>query len=286
MKEDIFKPTNLEVMQAIWDQSEGNKVFLPTLVNDIWGEGEGVHRRIVEPNFFDDPLVDYYFSPLRYDGKRQRQFVGNPGVIYADLDGNHREDYGDMPPSIAIYSGTPGHYHAYWFLDHPVDPLLWEAYAKGWTQEIGADPAGWDITQVLRVPGTFNQKTGNKVEVVSFRPERKYSLGKFPKAKLFPAFERQKRPAVDISVRGTLLGPDFDDGRVPLTARYWLTVTPKELQALGKIDRSAIMWGVEKSLISSGYTIEETYQLMYHSAINKWKYEPEKLWTEIIKAAS
>ncbi len=286
MKEDIFKPSTLEVLNAIWAQSTGDKVYLPYLVGGDWNEGSGMSPSYVDGALFHVGGVDNYFTPLRYDGKRQRQFVGNPGVIYADLDGGHREDYGDMPPSIAIYSGTPGHYHAYWFLDHPASPQLWEQHAKGWTQEIGADPAGWDITQVLRVPGTVNHKTGNKVQLISFRPERKYSLGQFPEATVSPAFERKARPPMDIGVRHTLLGDDFDDGRVPLTARYWLTASPRELEALGKIDRSAIMWGVEKSLISSGYTIEETYQLMYHSAINKWKDQPEKLWAEIIKAAS
>ncbi len=78
----------------------------------------------------------------------------------------------------------------------------------------------------------------------------------------------------------------FKDATLPLTARYWLTASPEQIEALGKIDRSAVMWQVEKSLISSGFTIEETYQLMYFTAINKWKDQPEKLWMEIIKAAS
>ena len=285
MDYEIFKPTPLEVMKAIWDQSTGDKVFLPTSDNGQWTETQGWRPTAVGAGFFDDSL-DYYFTPLKYNGKRRRQFVGNPGVIYADLDGGHREDYGDMPPSVAIYSGTPGHYHAYWFLEYPASPELWEQYAKGWSQEIGADPAGWDITQVLRVPGTINHKTGNEVQLISFRPELTYPLYKFPKAEIIPAMERKKRPEVDINLRFTLIDEGFDTGSIPLSARYWLTVSKRELEALGKIDRSSIMWGVEKALISAGYSIEETYQLMYHTAINKWRDQPEKLWAEIMKAAS
>ncbi len=284
MEYEIFKPTPIEVMNAIWDQSEGGQVFLPTLDDRRWDEGDSWFPSDIEGNWFNEDL-DYYFSPLKYDGKRRRAFVGRPGVIYADLDGNHREDYGDMPPSVAI-STSPGHYHAYWFLTEPADPLVWEQYAKGWSQEIGADPAGWDITQVLRVPGTINHKYGSEVQIVSFRPERTYPLSAFPRATIAPVLERKKRPTPEPSIRYTLLEDGMAHETLPLAARYWLTVSRTELEALGKIDRSAIMWGVEKALISSGYSIEETYQLMYHTAINKWKAQPDKLWAEILKAAS
>ena len=87
-------------------------------------------------------------------------------------------------------------------------------------------------------------------------------------------------------MRRQLLEEGFDTGDIPLAARYWLTVTERDLLALGKLDRSAIMWGVEKALISAGYSIEAVYQLMYFTAINKWKDNPDKLWGEIMKAAS
>ena len=288
MDYDLFKPQPIEVLNAIWAQSKGRQIYLPTLLRstDTWMEGPAWLPPNVGSSFFDRPdEVDYYFTPLKFNGKRRRQFIGNPGVIFADLDGDHREDYDDMPPSIAIAT-SPGHYHAYWFLDTPAPADLWEQYAKGWTQEIGGDPAGWDITQVLRVPGTINHKYGNEVQIVSFRPERTYPLYAFPKATMRPVLERRARPPRSVSLRGTLIEDGFADDLLPLTARYWLTVTPEELRALGKIDRSAIMWQTEKALISSGYTIEETYQLMYFTAINKWVDEPEKLWAEIIKAAS
>ena len=121
--------------------------------------------------------------------------------------------------------------------------------------------------------------------VVLFRPDRVYKLSDFPTTTLFEPTKVDHCPQPDRPRRDELVMNGLADGTLPLTARYWLTVTPEDVKALGNIDRSTILWQVERQLISAGYALTDVYHLAYHSAINKWKDKPEKLWYEINKAA-
>lgn len=284
-----LNPSTSEVLNTIWARSEGENIFMPSITGSLWTEGPGISpwEQEVGPTIAASRTntTDYYFTPLRYNGARRRENVGKCGVIFADLDGNHLNDP-SLPPSVVIET-SEGHYHAYWFLDKPYDPTEWEKRAKAWSQRLSADPGGWDLTQVLRVPGTKNNKPlrGNTVAVKLFRPDRVYFLSDFPTTSTIAVSEVGEPPHSDRPRRDELIRSGLSDGTLPLTARYWLTVTPEELEALGNIDRSSIMWQVERQLISTGYALDDVYHLMAHSAINKWAHKPEKLWYEINKAA-
>ena len=274
-----------DFLKAIWNQSEGDTVFLPYMDKGVWNEGQPYHKKGPLPKL---PIeVDKYFTPLTYTGSQRRKgFLGKPGVIFADLDGDHVVDPRLKP--TAIVSTSPGHYHAYWFLTEPADPKEWERAAKGWTKEIGADPGGWDATQVLRVPSTLNLKRdeGFPVTLVSFRPDRKYELSEFPKAQVHSGSVLLPEPLPSKTERDSIYRRGIADDSLPLSARYWLTITEQQVKALGRVDRSAVMWEVEKSLISSGFTVYEVFQLMYWSGINKWRGRPDRLGKEVNKAAS
>lgn len=270
------------VLNAIWSRSIGRNVFLPT--SDRHGQwDEGYAMSVVEATerapFMNGRAQNLYFSPLRYDGPRQKHFIGQPGVIFADLDGGH-EQQPPLVPSV-IVSTSAGHYHAYWFLNEPADPVDWEPRAKGWTRELGGDPGGWDTTQVLRIPSSLNLKHDPpaSVSVQSFKPELTYDLDQFPAVPVL-AVPWIAYPLIDKVRRDDLVY----DGGLPLAARYWLTVKSRDLKALGTIDRSRIMWGLERSLLEAGYPAEDVFQLLMFSSVNKWADHPEKLWTEILKA--
>ena len=273
-------PDRHEVLKMIWQRSEGSQVWTPTNSTFGWQEGES-HN----PNFMACPPVgqayDHYFTPLRFNGKRRKSDVGRPGVIFADMDGAEMPTY--MEPSVLIES-SPGHYHGYWFLHEPVEPDMWEPRARGWSYEIGADRGGWDLTQVLRQPGTLNHKYDDfpEVRTIVFKPYRLYDLTEFPHL-----------PVEDEGVDGVFV-PDkrareflltFYENRVPLSAWYWLKATPEEVQALGTIDRSKIMWQLEKQLLEAGFSIEQVFQIMWFSGVNKWSV-PAHLAREVLKAAA
>ena len=273
-------PDRHEILKAIWQRSEGRNVFTPSLTPTGWVEGEA-HN----PNLTVAPPVsqsnEHYFSPLRFDGPRQKPHVGRPGVIFADLDGAAVPD--KRPPSVLIES-SPDHYHAYWFLHEPVDPAEWEPHARGWSYEIGADKGGWDLTQVLRQPGTLNHKYRDlpEVKALSFNPLRLYDLDQFPSLTTVGA-GAQPVWTPNKSTRDWLLM--FYENRLPLSVRYWLTATVDEIKALGTIDRSKIMWQVERQLLEAHFDSEEVFHLIWYAGVNKWS-TPAELIREIRKAAA
>lgn len=271
---------------TIWDSSEGDYVFLPTMRNGVWTEGEPYtpEAALNALDARDYAGVDAYFSPLKYVGSQRRKgMLGKPGVIYADMDGSHDETP-RLLPSIVVTT-SKGHYHGYWLLDQPAEAIDWEGHAKAWSKEIGADPGGWDATQVLRVPGTTNMKYNTPVSLVSFHPDRIYTLDQFPTDVVRSGSVAQAEPVPSKAERDHLIYQGIEDDRLPLSARYWLTADEYQIAALGKIDRSKIMWQVELSLVGAGYTAYEIFHLMFFSGINKFRGRPDRLWYEVNKAA-
>src|SRR3546814_7114824 len=63
-------------------------------------------------------------------------------------------------PTIAIES-SPGRFVGIWVLDGPMD----EELNRRLTYHVGADHGGWDLTQVLRFPGTKNYKYRSQPKV-------------------------------------------------------------------------------------------------------------------------
>lgn len=57
-----------------------------------------------------------------------------------------------------MVESSPGHFHAYYRLTEAIPPERAEALNKRLAHMIGADASGWDLSQLLRVPGTMNHK--------------------------------------------------------------------------------------------------------------------------------
>src|SRR4051812_39041692 len=103
-----------------------------------------------------------YFCPQLLRGrKRSKEGVRSTPCAWADLDACHPDNL-YVTPSIIIES-SPGRWQAYWRFSG-VDTVLPDdaedlsrriAYAHA---EDGADRSGWDLSQLLRVPFTYNLK--------------------------------------------------------------------------------------------------------------------------------
>jgi hypothetical protein len=281
IRSTVIIPDDREVLHSIWAQSTGPHVFMPHMYDGVWHEGKPMAPYLDRLNY---SVGERYFTPLRFRGSRRRVAVGRPGVIFADLD----DDYGvsSLEPSVLIAS-SPGHYHAYWYLWETHDPDDWEPRAKGHSLELNADPGGWDLTQVLRVPGTDNHKREHpfRVRTILWHPERGYKLSDFSHTEILPPTPSDVVPTPDWAVRNSLVATALTAKRLPLGARYWLTVSAEDLKALGTIDRSRIMWQLERQLFEAGYTADEVFHLMWYAGVNKWR-TPAELWREVKKAAS
>lgn len=99
-----------------------------------------------------------YFCPQLLVGrKRSRAGVKTCTNVWADLDECHPDNM-LVPPSVTIES-SPGRYQAYWLLEEQAEPDTAELIAKRITYYHagqGSDRSGWDLSQLLRVPFTYN----------------------------------------------------------------------------------------------------------------------------------
>ena len=83
------------------------------------------------------------------------------------------------PPSVVIASGgTPGHAHAYWQLQEPVDLDELERANRRLAIRLGGDLASVDASRILRPPTSWNYKRTppTRVELLVLRQAGRYQL--------------------------------------------------------------------------------------------------------------
>ncbi len=116
-----------------------------------------------------------YFCPhLLSKPIRQKKYALSGYILWADLDACNpvtgMSKYVEWQPNIIVKT-SKRHYQGYWFLDRDIEPQEYEALnhriALAFKDE-GCDQSGWDLTQLLRLPGTTNNK-GKPFEVIAWK---------------------------------------------------------------------------------------------------------------------
>lgn len=147
------------LLSAVWGNREGF-VFVPhkdTSSSRAWHETPGIHINGSFPDIDLPEKADCYFCPVVFSKPHRRKEYAKPtNILWADLDPVH-PDTCRVRPSIA-WESSPGRYHALWFLTEEVDPNEAASLSKRIAYADGGDKGGWDLTQVLRLPGTKNYK--------------------------------------------------------------------------------------------------------------------------------
>lgn len=224
--------------------------------------------------------------------RRKKDNTIPQNLLWADLD-SCRPDQLEIPPQCVIES-SPNRYQAIWRLDRKVDPFVAENYSKRLAYhyaKLGVDTSGYDLTQLLRVPGTFNFK---------------YLMDEAPKVRLlanvddvlpvevFDALPQATDSDVDvpnIDVPDIANLPTIEmilyrlrdqleaSGLASAFARYYSEEPPS--------DWSAHLWRLILICFEVGMTAEETFVVTKHSKSNKYERDgrPDShLWREILKA--
>lgn len=149
--------TPLEFMHTIFGEQTG---YLFACRRGAW-EGERFHY----PDEVSKALPYDYFCVqlLKTPGARLKEnIVDKVSVVWADLD-TCKPSKLLVSPSILVQS-SPGRYQGYWLLDAPVPSTQAEELSRRIAYhhaKDGADRSGWDLTQLLRIPGTRNSKYEN-----------------------------------------------------------------------------------------------------------------------------
>ena len=109
----------------------------------------------------DDRGREAYFCPHLLTGRRRIKENAAPlSCLYADGDGA-KPLPGLLRPT-AVVSSSPGKEQFYFELTELVPPEVGERLNKRIALAMGADASGWDLTQLLRPPGTHNNKYAEK----------------------------------------------------------------------------------------------------------------------------
>lgn len=224
-----------------------------------------------------------YFCPqLLSKPKRIKANVEICTNIWADLDEVDPATL-DVKPSITLKTST-GRWQGLWVLSSPVAPVVAEQAARKLAYATGADSSGWDLTQLLRVPLTYNIKYEDTiVELTEMFADPTYEIGYFlslPEVPEYKGISDVEFPAKEISK----LDPD------QVLQKYRGRLLPSVISLYSHApdkDWSSALWSLENMLLEAGLSPAETFVVAWASATNKYKRDgrtQEELWQEVCKA--
>lgn len=98
----------------------------------------------------------FFCAHLLTASQRIKANAGEVITLWGDLDGAAVPNGSLMP--TAVVESSPGRYHCYWRLSDAIPPETAERLNQRLALKIGADTSGFDLSQLLRVPGTKNHK--------------------------------------------------------------------------------------------------------------------------------
>lgn len=297
----------LKIISKAWGRQTGY-VFFP------WIEGTAVEKRdrilgYHEGRAFRWPAEreaildhmqahrndDLYWCPSVFEKKARRMDLAmDEGALWADLDQVDPNDISDYPPTIA-WETSPNRYQALWIISGgDIQGASWPGNEnQRLTYHLGADPSGWDSTQLLRIPGWVNHK-----------PEYRDEEGKSPRGKLLWSNGRRYLPDEfeDLpTVEGIKSGEIVDvleeeidrvdrhkvwaDVRLKLPLKARQLVAAKEAEG----DRSEKLWWIMRCLADVGVTPVEIVAIVRETVWNKFEGrqdELKRLLTEASKAVA
>lgn len=224
-------------------------------------------------NFMDKyPTHKYnhYFCPTPFiNPRRKKSYVIGSKLLWADLDHvNPRKC--KHKPQIA-WKSSDERYACLWVLDsfYPSDMI--EQRNKAMSYSVGADKGGWDLTQILRLPGTINHKyePAQRVRTLWFKKEE-YDLEDMPEH----IYENLDPREILKQYKGKIK---------PSTLKLLTSKRATE----GK--RSEVIWKINNELAEQGINAHVRFNLLKGSVWNKFagrNDEDTQLMREIEKVES
>lgn len=209
---------------------------------------------------YDTHRYDLYFCPHAFrEARRKKEFAVPTKYLWSDLD-NANPNMIKPKPQIA-WNSSPNRFACLWMLDHTPSLEETEKLNKQLAYSVGADHGGWDITQVLRIPGTRNHKY----------PDAPYGKLLWHKEVPYESIEITQQTDIDASdiLRKYNLSP------------FTIKRTFSEAK---EGSRSEVLWKLENELIERGLSKEEVFIVIKDSPWNKFKKRESQLRREIDKA--
>ncbi len=246
------------LITQLWQDQPGNYFCISTKSRsgkwvDKFFSRRGLSK--VRAYINDNLDKDLYFCPHGFsEARRLKDYAVLPKLLWADLDEADPSEMSPMP-SIAIQS-SPGRFVGLWILNKTVN----EDLNRRLTYHVGGDPGGWDITQVLRIPGTSNYKYESTPRVkVLWSDGPTYTMDEIEG--VLPA-DVKVEPSFGEAVR---IYKRYEKHLSVFARRELLKGKPKK----GK--RSEILWRLNKEMLEAGMTADEAFAILVVSPWNKFK---------------
>ena len=214
-----------------------------------------------------------YFCPHGFARRRRvKSYAVLPAMLWADLDEADPRTLKGLSPTVAIES-SPGRYVGLWLTDRAVT----EELNRRLTYHIGADKGGWDLTQMLRVPGTLNYKYDPPVRVtVLWEDGPRYEIDDLERRlPALPAREAGSnvRKASALSARAII---------EKYILRHWVKRELLKGAQVGSERRHRMHWKLGNELYEAGVPAEEAFVLLWATGWNKHQ-SSEPVWNMIDK---
>lgn len=261
----------------MWREQPGEYFCISTKSGSgKWRDTFFTRKQFVDVEEFirDNKDKDIYFCCHGFSkASRVKDCAVIPKLLWADMDEADPRKI-KLRPTVAIES-SPDRFVAFWKIDKPMT----EDVNRRLSYMVGADKSGWDLGQVLRVPGTRNYK-------YEANPRVKLLWDDGPEYKLGDIVERL--PVAN----GHAGGADRESNAAEIFKRYQNKIPGWVRQELmsgkpRKGNRSDMVWKLEHTLLEKGLSTDEAFVLIKASPWNKFKgrrNEDEQLKRELDKA--
>ena len=226
----------------------------------------------------------YFCINLLSEQERKKYNATPTDLVWADLDEVDPKTLDKIPPPIVVRS-SENRWQAFWRLENKVDPLDAERYSRRLAYSISADKSGWDLTQLFRVPYTFNHKHSPKQTIILERAlETKAPIDLFEEVLEAPP---EEAPLTEIPI------PDEAQEPEDIIAKYQKHLDLDRFTTLYTYqpgegeDWSKLLWSLQLTCFRAGMSPEETFIIANNSAVNKYARDSRPvshLWREVIKA--
>jgi hypothetical protein len=151
-------------LNYVWGFQPRGWVFLARRLSSLWQELP-VDLKISPEVALRKKYLnrgDLYFCPNVFRGPQRRKQLTLPSrLMYQDLD---ESDPRELPLEPELWWETsPDRFQAVWVLDQAVEPVELAQLNRALNRACHADPGTWNLTRLLRVPGSWNAKRGCRV---------------------------------------------------------------------------------------------------------------------------
>lgn len=263
------------LITSLWAKQPGRFFCISTKDgDDKWRDHffEPEEFHLIRKFLKENDHKNIYFCPHGFNRRvRQKGEAVLPNLLWADL------DFADPrkikpKPTIAIES-SPGRHVGLWVLKGQAT----ESLNRRLTYHTGADPGGWDLTQVLRFPGTRNFKYSSQPKVrILWDDGPVYSIKQIEK---YLPDEPEEEEGEHLSAAEVY--EKYQD-ELPRWVRRELLAK----KTVGRSDRSEMLWKLENACVEAGMTLDEAFAVIKRSGWNKFagrRNEDEQLRRELSK---